>query len=315
MAKAREIEGLDCGRDAFFNVDLILRTRLAEMCEFREKALDFSDIEGVHDMRVASRRLRSVLRDFAPYFNERKAPRKQLKQMARALGSVRDEDVAIVALEELLEKADEAAADGIEQLIAERRRRQSTAREQLESALSAEAVNQLQEKFDAWLRSGATAGEGLTFRGMAREIILSQYGELDALSSSLFNPFDVEPLHRMRIAAKRLRYSLELFSPCFAGELKPLAKEIAELQTSLGELHDCDVWIDELGLRLDARAGDAPEEHTAEEASDLWLLQHFVRERTRHYTDALARWSAWKATGFYSRLKENLEDKPSHQPA
>jgi CHAD domain-containing protein len=331
MAKAKEIEGLDCNGDAFFNVDLILRTRFEEMCALKAKALEWTDIEGVHDMRVASRRLRSVLRDFAPYFSESKAPRKQLREIARALGAVRDEDVAIIALKKLRRKAGKEASAGIKLLIEERRTRQGLARAQLVLAISDDAVNQLQEKFAAWLQSEAVAridnskessAAVLTFRAMAREVILSQYGELDNLSHSLYSPFDVEPLHRMRIAAKRLRYSLELFSHCFGDALTEFAKEIAGLQTSLGELHDCDVWIDDLGVRLGARDGDvpghnlehAPNQRAAEDAASLRLLQHFVKARTRHYSDALSRWSEWKAANFYSRLGEHLQE-PLQSPA
>lgn len=327
MAKAREIEGLDCGGDASYNLALILRTRLEEMCELKEKALDWTDIEGVHDMRVASRRLRSILRDFAPYFNERKAPRKLLREIARALGEVRDEDVAIVALKRLRHKVGDRAVAGIKELIEERRRRRDAARENLQLAINDEAIGELQEKFDAWLQAAQTNREksdkeespaGLTFKEMGREVILSQYGELHDLSRSLFSPFDVEPLHDMRIAAKRLRYSLELFSPCFREELRQLAKEIAELQSSLGELHDCDVWIDDLGKRLKAReraaaSGSVSGEQSAEDASDFWLLQHFVIERTKHYDDALTRWAEWKATGFYTKLNEYLHEAASEQ--
>ncbi|HEX8174282.1 MAG TPA: CHAD domain-containing protein [Pyrinomonadaceae bacterium] len=330
MAKAKEIEGLDCGGDASRNIDLILRTRLAEMCDLKDKALDWTDIEGVHDMRVASRRLRSLLRDFAPYFNERKAPRKQLREIARALGRVRDEDVAILALKKLRHKVDERAAAGIKEFIEERQRRREAARENLQLAINDEGITELQEKFREWLESAAilrekSAKEGspglLTFKEMGREVIQSQYAELDNLSRSLFNPFDVEPLHDMRIAAKRLRYSLELFCPCFGDELRAIAKEIAGLQSSLGELHDCDVWIDDLSKRLKARNraahsdinDSARGEQLTEEAADLWLLQHFVMERTKHYDDALSRWAEWKATGFYSKLNEHLQEAPEQQ--
>lgn len=331
MAKAREIEGLDCGEDASHNIGLILRTRLAEMCELKEKALDWTDIEGVHDMRVASRRLRSILRDFAPYFNERKAPRRQLRDIARALGGVRDEDVAILALKRLRHKAEDRVGAGIKEVIEERRRRREAARENLLLAINDEAIRELQEKFDEWLQNAAIARAKsakekspgvLTFKEMGREVIQSQYSELDNLSHSLFNPFDVEPLHEMRIAAKRLRYSLELFYPCFGEELRELAKEIAGLQSSLGELHDCDVWIEDLGKKLRARERAAHSastdsatsgEQLTEEAGDLWLLQHFVRERSRHYEDALSRWAEWKATGFYTKLNEYLQEAPPPQ--
>lgn len=327
MAKAKEIEGLDCAGEALFNIDLTLRTRLAEMCALKAEALEWTDIEGVHDMRVASRRLRSALKDFSPYLNERKSPRKQLREIARSLGAVRDEDVAIVALRKLRRRVKGEIADGLKHLIDERRKRQALAREKLTLAITDEAMAQLQENFTAWLQSAAAvranklkdeSPSSLTFRAVGREVILSQYGELHDLGASLFCPFDVEPLHQMRIAAKRLRYSIELFSRCFGEGLAEFAKELAELQTSLGELHDCDVWIDDLGLRLTTGEGEAEgqggdsaaDRLRAERAAALWLLQHFVKERTRHYADALARWSDWQAAGFSSKLSENLQETP-----
>ena len=331
MAKAREIHGLDCEGPASVNVALILRTRLEEMCELRDKAVDWRDMEGVHDMRVASRRLRSALSDFVPYLSEEKAPRKQVKEIARILGSVRDEDVAILALKKLRRKVKGAVAAGIKRLIEERRNRQAEAREQLTAAIKDEAIVELQEKFEAWLQSTATVAEntkekgpaGLTFKAMAREVILSQYNELDRLSHSLFHPFDVEPLHDMRIAAKSLRYSLELFTHCFRDELTEPAKEIAELQSSLGDLHDCDVWIEDLGARLAAPNVATPDDNNEAAANNpdpphhaatTWLLKHFVKERTKHYTNALTRWSEWQATGFHSSLIEKLQEPPQSQP-
>src|SRR5215210_5249506 len=98
--KAKEIVGLDCGASAAAGIRLVMRSRLEEMCAFRAAALDWSEMEGVHDMRVASRRLRSLVRDFSPYFRNRKLRRSTiaLKRIADALGAVRDQDVALLAL-------------------------------------------------------------------------------------------------------------------------------------------------------------------------------------------------------------------------
>src|SRR4051794_18275583 len=107
MAKAKEIEGLNCEARAADEIGLVLSARLEEMCGFGAAALEPSDPAGVHDMRVASRRVRSALRDFKPYLRRRKLNRSaaELKRVAKALGAVRDADVAIKALEELQEKA------------------------------------------------------------------------------------------------------------------------------------------------------------------------------------------------------------------
>jgi len=69
MAKAK-IRGLDCAAPAEKMIPVILRAQVKAMCALREKALNWKDPEGVHDMRVLSRRLRSTINDFRPYFRK-----------------------------------------------------------------------------------------------------------------------------------------------------------------------------------------------------------------------------------------------------
>lgn len=314
MAKAKEIEGLDCGAEAGAGLRLVLRTRLEEMCGWRAVALDWSDPEGVHDMRVASRRLRSALRDFSPYLRKRqfRHARDDLKGLAGALGLVRDEDVAIMALEKLAAEAPSEVAAGVGQFVDERHRRRDRARVRLERALTEEALRELREDCDDAIAHGVKSQrkavedgrEVVSFRRAGREIIRAGLAELSEWSVSLYSPLKSEPLHRLRIAAKRLRYAVELFEVCWGeGALAPFAKELAKMQTALGELHDCDVWIDELGGRLSQTEPDDVAAAGMRDAA-FWLLDYFVRERTRHFHDALARWREWEASGFLSRLSD-----------
>ena len=71
----------------------------------RSGVLDVDDIERVHDMRVATRRLRAALEIFGPCFprQELKAALRQVKELADALGERRDRDVAIATLEDIRE--------------------------------------------------------------------------------------------------------------------------------------------------------------------------------------------------------------------
>ncbi|HET9296697.1 MAG TPA: CHAD domain-containing protein, partial [Candidatus Binatia bacterium] len=96
MAKPKKISGVDYDALATDAIRVVLCTRFGEMCEQRAKALDWGDPEGVHDMRVSSRRLRGALRDFMPYLRKRKLGNvlAQVKDLADALGVVRDQDVA-----------------------------------------------------------------------------------------------------------------------------------------------------------------------------------------------------------------------------
>lgn len=330
MAKAKKIEGLDCHAQALCGIRLVLLTRLEEMCARRGEALDWSDIEGVHDMRVASRRLRSALRDFKPYLRG-KARQKRLRKVAHALGRVRDEDVAITALEELAVDAPPDVSAGLNQIIDERRWQRESSREALEEAISETSIARLQEKLiagfervsrsrvEAVERANTHTSDGLSFRSAGREIILKQLEETLLLGVSLFRPFDVEGQHRMRIAAKRLRYAMELFYACWGEQLKPFSDEVAKMQDSLGDLHDSDVWIEGFAKRLtdgrEIREGTTPA-RLAVRAASVWLLHHFKKERTRHYRHALARWFEWEKTGFSARLVEALSEdaEESHEP-
>ncbi len=119
--KSKHIAGLDCAAPAEQMIHHVLKAQVKTMCGQRKEALDWSDPEGVHHMRVASRRLRSSIRDFEPHRRKGALPIAKLRAIAKSLGAVRDEDVAIAALEKLALKAHGKAARGIELFTEERR--------------------------------------------------------------------------------------------------------------------------------------------------------------------------------------------------
>jgi CHAD domain-containing protein len=317
VAKAKPITKTLCRQAAAKAIPQVLVTRLEEMCEFRERALDGNGTEGVHDMRVASRRLRSALKDFKPYLRKDRILARKLKAIADSLGAVRDEDVVLAALDELRMQAGDKVADGIEAIAEEHRLQRRQARSVLEPAIRTALLTELLDDFramrDAASRISDPAGEkgqpqALTFSKIGADVILARLKQLSDASNAFYRPLRTKKLHKLRILSKRLRYALELFAPCGGGEFEKIAKEIARLQTSLGELHDCDVWIANLGSRLkqDDKSRDnvGPAQHSQDAA--VWLLHHFVSERTRHYCDALERWHAWEAEGFLDRLRGML---------
>jgi CHAD domain-containing protein len=116
MAKARDIPGLD-GRTAFRAVAReAVSVRAAEVFEHAAGVLDTGEIERVHDMRVATRRLRAVLEVFAPAFDkgEHKAVLRDVKDLADALGARRDPDVQLAALAAMGDALPDADRAGLE---------------------------------------------------------------------------------------------------------------------------------------------------------------------------------------------------------
>jgi hypothetical protein len=80
-------------------------------------------------------------------------------------------------------------------------------------------------------------------RDNARRIITVRTEELHSFSPAILDPRNVDDLHDMRIAAKRLRYVLELTTPVFGPAAEKEAKKAKKLQDLLGEIHDCDESI------------------------------------------------------------------------
>lgn len=309
MTKARRIKGIDCNAAAGAGIKLVLVGRFKEMSQLRTAALNWSDLEGVHSMRVASRRLRSALRDFTPHLKKRglSSSLRQIKQIADALGKVRDQDVAILALEQLRSKAPAQVADVLSELIQIRQQSRDKARQQLEAVITKIRLKQLGLVFTTAVEASLARNEQKAARSapsyieIARSIILERLKELEKLSNSLYRPLKVRPLHDMRIAAKRLRYAIELFQECWGKDIAPFADEVARLQQSLGELHDCDVWIESFGEHIIESKKKTETDHSDEFA---WLLSHFIESRNNHFSDAFDVWREWEARGFSLMLRE-----------
>jgi len=137
----------------------IVRVRARELFDHAEGVLDTRDIERVHDMRVASRRLRAVLEIFAPCFpqGEFKGVLRDVKQLADALGERRDPDVHIEALQAFSKALAAANKPGVERLLKDLRARQSRANEALAAALERAQERGLHERLLA-LADEAEAG-------------------------------------------------------------------------------------------------------------------------------------------------------------
>jgi CHAD domain-containing protein len=103
VAKARDVEGLEPGDRFDVAAGKVVAVRAQELVDMAAGVLDTADIERVHDMRVASRRLRAVLEIFSPAFDvsEHAPLLAEVKRLADALGERRDPDVQIEHFEKL----------------------------------------------------------------------------------------------------------------------------------------------------------------------------------------------------------------------
>src|SRR5213076_131172 len=107
-----------------------------------------SDIERVHDMRVATRRLRAALEVFEPSFPKREFKRslRDVKELADALGGRRDPDVALAAVEQIADSLGNPERAGINSFIGELRADQAVGNRELEVALAEVVESQLESR-------------------------------------------------------------------------------------------------------------------------------------------------------------------------
>ncbi len=162
-------------------------------------------------------------------------------------------------------------------------------------------------------------------------IVRVRLAELLAFMPRAADPAQVEALHDMRIAAKRLRYILEIAHPCFGDYARTAVNRVKDLQELLGELHDCDVQSegleaflgdlvaeDALALALAAEGMDdlAPDalrvaRHHDDHAGVAALLV-YVRARRRVLFGAFERlWTDFERSGFAARLEYAVTDRPT----
>ena len=158
MAKADDIV-LDPAGPFGLAAARAVRIRTEELFAHAPGVLDTADVERVHDMRVASRRLRAALELFSPCFPRRahRSALRDVKALADALGERRDPDVHLEALGRFAAEAPELLRPGVEEVAARQRQAQAAGNVALAAALDAADATQLQARLLALADSAQEA--------------------------------------------------------------------------------------------------------------------------------------------------------------
>jgi CHAD domain-containing protein len=148
VARARPIEGLRAEEPYAVAAAKVVAVRAREVADHSQNVLDTDDIERVHDMRVATRRLRAALEIFAPCFpdTQHQDALTEVKAFADALGDRRDADVTITALERFSENLAAPDRPGVASLIAQIRAEQVEANDRLEAFVQPRRLAALSER-------------------------------------------------------------------------------------------------------------------------------------------------------------------------
>jgi CHAD domain-containing protein len=234
-------------------VRLALGTDAARLIAHDPIARLGADPEGVHQARVATRRLRSHLGTFAAVLRAKPSKRlsRQLRDLGRILGTARDLDVMSGRFElEVAEFEPMYRDDGVALLglLASER---AAAHDALRRFLSSKKHRELLGRLGAFVADPPLRGRaGAPPEDALLEVIHRRYDTLDAAIEALpATPPDVL-LHEVRIIAKPARYAAEIGAPVLGQACRRLAKRLADLSDDLGSLNDgarANEWLDGAG--------------------------------------------------------------------
>jgi triphosphatase len=150
VARPLEVPEFDC-EEPFARVAVrVLEVRAMEVFAHVDRVLDLEDVEPVHDMRVAIRRLRAALEIFEPCFPSKRYRRamKRVKALSDVLGERRDRDVAIALLEEVGEGVAEGERAAFAAALERLRKEQWAANEALAPAVAPTRLKKLRRRLD-----------------------------------------------------------------------------------------------------------------------------------------------------------------------
>lgn len=262
----------------------VLLKEFVRMLKLEAGSRSGEDIEDVHHMRVAIRRMRSTLRLLRRYYRPKAVARhqRQLRKVARALGAVRDLDVLIADLSQFQTTLDDDQQAQFQAMLEHLDQKRMEARRELITVFDGKAYRRFVRDFGEFLTTPGESVKALP----SDDIVPIQVRHVlpgiihDCLASVLaydavLDDADSEMLHGLRIEFKRLRYVVSLFEDVLGAQTKDFIEDLKTIQDHLGRLNDITVaqeHLEALVANLDGHVSDAAQAYSDRlnaEAADL----------------------------------------------
>jgi CHAD domain-containing protein len=230
----------------------VLRRQLAVVRDKEPGTRLGEDPEDLHDMRVATRRMRAALSLFAEVLPVRaQVFREELGWLGRLLGAVRDLDVQLESLSETASATAGWSAgmrpedhDPLAELAALLERERDTARADMLAGLDSVRWERLAKGLAAMVQQGP-ARRSLVTRVPAviglPDLVVARHDAVAKAGKRAKRSGVVPDFHRLRIRCKRLRYALEFGADVYGGRTGRFVRQLTVLQDELGQMQDAEV--------------------------------------------------------------------------
>ncbi len=267
------------------------------------------DSEDVHQMRLSTRRMRAAWRVFDDSYDPetRKRCINDLRAIGRALGAVRDLDVRLEILAAHRQRRSRRGRIRLEPLAAAWRSEREARHAELADLLHGAPFGSFVEEY-RWLTTPVSLGlvpdvpyTPASVRQRVASRIWQAYEAVWAFDGRV-DGADITTLHELRIAAKRLRYTLEFARLPLEPEAGALIRRVVALQDQLGDVHDLDLAAHHAREFVEARPGMERDERRA-----VGVLVTTLDQRVARLSGSLGpRWREVCGAGFRGRLGRGL---------
>ncbi|MDY0267359.1 MAG: CHAD domain-containing protein [Methanimicrococcus sp.] len=284
------------------------------------------DIEDVHDMRVALRRMRSAIIVFEDYLDENWVLKTEfgLKKTLSSLGEMRDLDVILEKTDSWRKEKEIPKEDMIvfyERVAADRKNAHLVAVKYLESEEYVSFKNELKKTLEDNVYLGVSninrKGDVLPIRihDVLPKILHQKAADVTAYHEWMNGPYILtDKLHRLRIAAKNFRYTLDFFKSCLGDASAQLIKEFKEVQDILGDFHDAVVAIFEIEVYVKKIEDLRPEKEEESQKAEMSirLLNEYKKYREQEMEDLLFvfhdKWEKMDRRFFNEKISKIIEE-------
>jgi len=212
-----------------------------------EKAVTRGDVRALHDLRVAVRRIRTLLNTIGFYLNLKAAGKleKRFKQLQKKLGPARDTDVLLRIIQEEITLDTERSKAEQEKVLAHLCKLRERYRKEVKKILTGNTYKKLKSDTLKFIKKDLQETEWDNDPSLKKIAEKSIHQALRRMKKRAHLTPDCPPkeVHRLRITARKARYLAEFFSPVLGTDMDTLALHLRNIQDALGDIHDLDVLI------------------------------------------------------------------------
>jgi len=292
MLRVQSINLNLCRGDAAHDIPTVLIERFDETFALRHRAVAATDRACVSSMNLASQRLCIALTHFKPYLLPDRISHLEIKlrSIADAIAKIRNQDVAIVALEKVALQTRSEFSKTAKRLIESRKQVRQNSSKKLKQLLLTLRPKALRKELFC-LAVSESHNSSARLKSIAGGIIRRHLTQFEAHANPLLNPFSAATLKELSAVTKHLAFAIEIFGESSETDLRPFWRSLNAMDNALLEIAGCDSCVSHIQTEIveSIKAG-----HPNETRSLAPFLVAVKQQRKFHYEETYAIWNSWE---------------------